>query len=104
MASRARDKRLRFVEFSVDAPSVWTPTQVLNPESGLPFTDISAWHFIAVQIECGCPIRLVDLRFPPGATGYEMVLDGAVGQPGIYVKVALHGNKIKGRSFHNATR
>lgn len=104
MIRRARDKRLRFVEFDPREPCVWNPTQVLNPESGLPFTDISAWHYIAEQLEAGCEVSIVSLRLPPGETGYELLLSGASGQPKIYIKVRLYRDKIKGRSFHNSTR
>jgi hypothetical protein len=104
MVRRARDKRFRFVEFDDLEPCVWNPTQVLNPTSGIPFTDITAWHFIADQLEAGCMVSTVRLRVPPGDTGYEFYFQGAAGQPDIYVKVRLHRDKIKGRSFHNSTR
>lgn len=104
MVRRARDKRFRFVEFDPEEPSVWNPTQVLNPDCGIPFTDITAWHYIADQLEAGCAVLKVYLRLPPGETGYELRLRGAPGQAEIYVKVRLHRDKIKGRSFHNSTR
>ena len=104
MVRRARDKRFRFVEFDTEEPCVWNPTQVLNPECGIPFTDLTAWHFIADQLEAGCPVSTFNLRMPSGDTGYELRFEGAAGQPGIYVKVRLHKDKIKGRSFHYTTR
>jgi hypothetical protein len=76
MVRRARDKRSRFVEFDVTEPCVWNPTQVLNPQSNLPFTDITAWHYIADQLEGGCAVCAVCLRKPPGKTGYELRLRG----------------------------
>ena len=87
---RARDKK--------------RPTEVLNPECNIPFTDISAWHFVADRLEEGCAVAIVILRKPPDKIGYEMRLPGSLGQPQIYVKVRLHGNRIIGRSFHNSTR
>jgi hypothetical protein len=100
----ARDRSLRSFEFSSKEPVVWKPTEVINPECGIPFTDISAWHYIADCVEAGCVIQQVILRKPPGAIGYEIHLPGADGQPQIYVKVCLRQDKITGRSFHNSTR
>jgi hypothetical protein len=101
---RARDKRLRSFEFTSEEPTVWKPTEVLNPNCEFPFTDLSAWHFIADQLEAGCAVQVVKLRKPPNELGYEMRFPGASGQPQIYVKVRLHGHRIIGRSFHNSTR
>jgi hypothetical protein len=104
LVRRARDKKLRTFEFDPDEPVVWKPTEVLNPSCDLPFTDISAWHFIADQIEAGCSVEVVILRKPPDELGYEMRFQGAPHQPQIYIKVRLHGKRIVGRSFHNSTR
>jgi hypothetical protein len=104
MARRARDKKLRIDEHTPEDPTVWNPTQVLNPECGIPFTDITAWHFIADQLDLGCSVRIVELDKPKGAAGYEMSFQGFAGQPRIYVKVRLHKHRIIGRSFHNSTR
>lgn len=101
---RARDKKLRSFEFTAEEPVVWKPTEVVNPNCDFPFTDISAWHFIADQLEAGCPVQIVTLRKPPNELGYEMRFPGSPGQPQIYVKVRLHGHRIVGRSFHNSTR
>lgn len=103
MIRRARDKRLRDHKFSSEEPTVWNPTQVLNPECEIPFTHITVWHFIADQLEAGCAVTEVALRKPPGETAYEMTLKGAPGQPRIYVKVQLRNQGIYGRSFHNST-
>jgi len=92
---RARDKKLRSFEFDLDEPVVWKPTEVLNPNCDLPFTDISAWHFIAEQLESGCSVEVVTLRKPPNELGYEMRFPGALRQPQIYVKVRLHGKRIE---------
>ena len=97
---RARDKKLRTFEFE---PTVWNPTQVLNPESKIPFTDITAWHFIADQLESGCHVQAVELHRPKGEIGYEMLFQGLPDYPKIYVKVRLHKHRIIGRSFHNST-
>lgn len=103
IARRARDKRLRRFDFSREEPVVWKPTEVINPDSGICFTDITAWHFVANQVEGGCDIYKVEFRKPPGAVGYELRLPGAPGCPPIYVKFRLVVNGILGRSFHNST-
>jgi hypothetical protein len=78
--------------------------EVVNPECGLCFTDISAWEFIAVNVENGCKIQEVELRKPPNALAYELHLTGAPGCPPIYIKLRLVGNEIRGRSFHYSTK
>ena len=104
IARRARNKTLRRFDFCREEPVVWKPTEVMNPECGLCFTDISAWYFIADQVESGCDIYAVELRKPPKALAYELHLPGAQGNPPIYVKFRLVQNEIRGRSFHNSTR
>jgi hypothetical protein len=101
---RARNPNLRSFAFSASEPSVWKPTEVTNPECGIPFSDVSAWHFIANQVEALCDLTAVTLRKPPGMVAYEMLLPGAHAQPAIYVKICLKGDRILGRSFHNSTR
>jgi hypothetical protein len=104
IARRARDKNRRRFDFCREEPVVWKPTEVVNPECGLCFTDIGAWHFIADQVERGCDIYEVELRKPPQTTGYELHLPGAPGNPPIYIKFRLVQREIRGRSFHNSTR
>ena len=104
IARRARTKQLRSFDFCREEPVVWKPTEVINPDCGICFTDITAWHFIADRVEQGCAIYEVMLRKPPGAIGYELHLPGVPGSPGIYVKFRLIQNGIRGRSFHNSTK
>jgi hypothetical protein len=100
----ARDRRLRTSDFTLEEPVVWKPYEVINPQCGIPFTDITAWHFIADQIEQGCPIAEIVLKKPPGEIGYELQILGAEGCPAIYVKIRIKHGRILGRSFHNSTR
>jgi hypothetical protein len=104
MIRRARDKRLRKFAFTEGQPVVWNPTQVINPECGIPFTDITAWHFIADQLESGCKVKTIVLENPPGAAAHEVILPGATGHGRIYIKLQLHHRFILGRSFHISTR
>ena len=100
----ARNKNLRTSEFRIDEPAEWRPHEVINPECGLPFTDISAWHFIADQAERGCPITTITMKQPSGVIGFVMLLTGAEKCPQIYIKVTLRSGKIRGRSFHNSKK
>jgi hypothetical protein len=99
---RARDKKARQSAFSPSAPCDWRCHQVLKPESGLPFTEVEAWHFIADSLENGCPCHKIILDKPPGMTGYVIKLPGYPGCPEIYIKLTLTANKINGRSFHDS--
>lgn len=104
IARCARDRRLRSFDFTAEEPVVWKPNEVINPESGIPFTDITAWHFLADRVEAGCRITQVVLRKPPGEIGYELYLPGAAHCPAVYAKVCIKRGRILGRSFHNSTR
>src|SRR6266487_2471387 len=68
----ARDKKRRVIEFTNESPIEWRPGTVFNPETGLYFTDIGAWHFAADLLEEGHPCRCLVLDRPPGGKGYEM--------------------------------
>ena len=102
LARRARDKHLRTNTFRTQEPCDWQPRQVAHPQSGLPFTDVGAWNFIADLLEAGCNVREVILQKPPGKIGYEILVDGYVSCPQIYIKLTLSSNLVHGRSFHNS--
>jgi len=76
---------------------------VTNPETGLQFTDISAWHFIARIADEGADIEEMTLENPRGDTGYVIKVQLEVTAPELYIKVQLKGGKIWGRSFHYST-
>jgi len=78
--------------------------EVLNPETGLPFTDAGAWNFIADLLDAGHPIVEVRLRRPPGETAFEMVVDMGKNASQIYIKVQIMKGLICGRSFHHSYR
>lgn len=99
---RARDKRARQSIFSPQAPCDWRPGQVLKPESGLPFTDVEAWHFVADLLQAGHDCYRIILEKPPGQFAWVITTAGHPGQPHIYIKVTLTSNKINGRSFHDS--
>ena len=80
-------------------PSDWKPGRVIDPATGLPFSDQSAWDFIADQLDCGCVVDVCVLERPPGRTGYVM----KILMPGaqvLYVKLQLGAGAVIGRSFH----
>ena len=90
------------VSFPSGLPCEWRFYQVLKPESGLPFTEVEAWHFIADLLEGGHPCHQIILRMPPGQLAYVITTPGYRGCPDIYIKVTLSRNKINGRSFHDS--
>jgi hypothetical protein len=101
----ARAKHLRTHEWTRDIPTDWNPTSVRNPETGLVFTEVSAWDFVANLIEMGHPLQEVELDKPPCATGYVMLVPLEPGKPDLYIKVHPYGGgRVYGRSFHYSTR
>jgi len=99
---RARNKKTRAVEFTVQAPCEWRPGQVLQPESGLPFTEVGAWNFIADILESGCDVKELILEKPCGKIAYVIRTTGYPGCPDIYIKLTFSAGKVHGRSFHNS--
>jgi hypothetical protein len=98
--ARCRDQRINV--WSQNAPCDWNPTQVINPETEMPFTDSSAWNFIADLLEAGHEFTEVILAKPPGEIAYETELTLRHNLPPLYIKIQYKG-KIWGRSFHNST-
>lgn len=105
LISLARQKHCRVVAFSRERPVDWRPTQIINPEVGLPFSDAGAWEFIAQQLEAGQPLTEIVLDKPPGKSGYVMIIHLVDERPSLYVKLELGGaGKVFGRSFHYSER
>ena len=100
LATLARRSRARITEFRRDRPTEWRPQEVRNPNGLLApyFTDADAWELIASRLECGHQVEVVELRKPPGRTGYVMMID--LGTDEVYVKLQLGAGQIIGRSFH----
>ena len=104
LAMMARRRDLRINIWSKEMPSEWNPTQVLNPETDMPFTDSSAWDLIADLLEANHPFCEVKLRQPPGQIGYEATIALRHDLPTLYIKIQKKSGKIIGRSFHNSLR
>ena len=100
IARLAYRKELRIVPRSPNMPCDWNPTTVINPDVGIPFSDISAWRYIAHLAESGHPIEKKVLDQPPGDIGYIMIVELAENPSPLYIKVQLKGGRIYGRSFH----
>jgi hypothetical protein len=100
IARLARRKDVRFVPRSPKLPCDWKPTTVMNPDVGIPFTDISAWHYIAHLAESGHHIEEIELDQPKGEKGYVMIVELRDNPSDLYIKVQLKGGRIYGRSFH----
>ena len=100
LARRARNKNYRQNLFRPQEPCDWRPRQVLQPESGLSFTDVSAWNFIADLLDLGHAVSEILMKKPPGQIGYVLIAKGYTDCPNIYIKLTLSSNMVNGRSFH----
>ncbi len=104
LARLCRRKELRTAVFTRQRPTHWAPTTVTNPETGLPFTESSAWEFVATCLDRGDGLEEVDLDVPKGKKGYVMIVRLA-DELSLYVKLQLgDGGKVIGRSFHPSDR
>jgi hypothetical protein len=100
-AALARSRHSRTVGLpSRGLPSDWRPYTVRNPESGLPFTEASAWDLLAQLLEEGHPIQETVLDHPPGARGFVLLVDLEGSSQTLYVKLQLGASGVIGRSFH----
>jgi hypothetical protein len=86
-------------------PSRWFPHTVIDPEAGIPFTDIGAWEFILKCLEEMVPLRKVSLKHPPGCWAVWFLGKCSPNLEDVYVKLQLHDHGkpteiILGRSFH----
>jgi hypothetical protein len=101
LAALARSRHSRTVGIpSRGLPSDWRPYTVMNPESGLPFTEASAWNLLVQLLEEGHPVLETTLDHPPGARGFVLLVDLKGSTQTLYVKVQLGANCVIGRSFH----
>lgn len=102
LIASCRKKRQRFLGF----PRDWCPHRIPNPATpGYPFTDDSAFEFIAAQLECGTPYDEIPLDNPRDAVALVMTVSiPGLAQP-LYMKVQVgKGNVAIGRSFHPSDR
>ena len=106
LALLARRPRARITDFSRTRPTDWRPGQVRNPLGSLDgyFTDAAAWDLIASKLEEGHEVEVVQLREPPGRTGYVMKIELEADKPLLYVKLELGSGRVFGRSFHYSER
>ena len=98
----AGSRRTRRSDFTREAPCDWSPHSVLDPVSNEPFTDEGAWTFIVTWLQKLTldEIHVVELMKPPGKRAYAFVVQGATGQPEIYVKLQIVSGAVRARSFH----
>ena len=104
IARLGRYSRTRRQDFSPSSPCDWSPHVIVDPETGLPFSDASAWQLICQQLEESPEsFHEVKLRKPPGQIAFETVLTLAT-KDRVYIKVQLFQGKAYGRSFHLSTK
>jgi hypothetical protein len=99
---RARDKRLRQSVSKSTEPCRWFPHRVLHPVFGIPFTDASAWNFVADLLSAEHDVTTIVMEKPFGQIGYVLKTAGRLGCPEIYIKLTLSNRYINGRSFHDS--
>lgn len=102
LALLCRRKRTRSHVFSPDRPTHWAPGEVINPRTGQPFTEMTAWEHIATLLEDGHEVEIITLEHPPGKMGYVMIERRKEGE--LYVKLQRGRDGILCRSFHLSTR
>lgn len=81
-------------------PCDWSPTAIENPQTGIPFTDESAWNLICDLLQGDHPFEEIQLQKPPDAVAYATTVRMAADSPAIYIKIQLRHGLIWGRSFH----
>ena len=75
-----------------------------NPETGLPFSEPSAWQLICKLVEERPEsFRQVRLHKPVGQIAFETVFT-LPNDVRVYIKVQLFHGKAHGRSFHISTK
>ena len=94
----------RLNDFSPGMPCVWNPYAIVNSETGIPFSDASAWELICrILEESPESFQQLTLQKPPGQVAFETVFTLASGVR-VYIKVQLFRGKAFGRSFHISTK
>ncbi|GKS59859.1 hypothetical protein YTPLAS18_33860 [Nitrospira sp.] len=68
--------------------------------SGAPFTEDSAWNFVADKLSEGHPFEEVSLKVPHGKRGYVLKIEIGSDRPLLYVKLQIGMGTVIGRSFH----
>jgi hypothetical protein len=104
IALLARRKESRKIPRSPEMPCDWRPTTVTNPATGICFTDITAWHYVADLAEAGHPIEEIVLDQPQGEKAFVITVKLEATAPELYIKVQLKRGMIFGRSFHYSLR
>ena len=100
LSALVRKKKARFVEWTARQPTEWRPYEVLNPDTGLPFTSSSAWALIGDLLERGHPMQEIVPRKPPGKRAYVLVVELDPAFAPLYIKLQLGNGKVICRSFH----
>jgi hypothetical protein len=81
-------------------PCDWSPGNVQNPSTGMPFTETSAWELICDLLDGGQEFELKTLDCPTGQVALVTRAKLSVSGPVVYIKLHLYRGKAFGRSFH----
>jgi hypothetical protein len=104
LARMARRKECRIVEWMRVRPCDWRPMQVVNPESGLPFTDVRAWEYVADLLDANHPVTEIAMEQPANEVAYTMTVSLGPDVPELYIKLQFVRGRVLGRSFHYSDR
>ena len=87
-------------DFLPDEPCQWAPQTIVCPETGMCFSDRSAWGLICeLLLHHPEMFEEVILKIPPGQVAYQTVHTLSDGTR-VYIKVQLSQGKARARSFH----
>jgi hypothetical protein len=96
----AQHRATRRQSWSPSMPCDWSPTAIENPQTGMPFSDESAWDLICDLLRGGQAFEEVQLEKPADTIGYVTTFRFAANSPAIYIKLQLRHGIVWGRSFH----
>lgn len=100
IARLGRHSKSRRHDFLLSEPCHWAPQTIMCPETGMFFTDNSAWILICDVLEQNPEtFQEVVLEKPPGELAYATVHTLRNGTR-VYMKVQLSRGKARARSFH----
>jgi hypothetical protein len=102
MANLARQPRNREVPFHKCMHSHFAPGVVRNPETDMPFSESSAWEFMANLLESDHPFTEMTLDEPRGLTALTTLVEIGEGlqKQKVYIKIHPFKGKVCCRSFH----
>jgi disulfide bond formation protein DsbB len=82
----------------------WRPTEVISPETGMPFTESGAWMLIASLLGGSHAWQTAILEKPPGQKALTLSLTLPGNMAPLYIKVHMLEGMVYCRSFSLSDR